>query len=254
MAEHYQYKFRSKMFETVMGILSEDSKSTNKDLVLKNKEHFLTLPKETQLALIKGLDSMQLRFSAPWGHHMKSGMYILAIALPPLLRAWLVLGMMISLLILLGRPGFRGAAWLFPLLAATYMIQQVSDAPLYSNHKLPLPSEQALKERFFSLHHEGDWQQLRECWNRFLIHVYANEEPNNETSTYEAQLIKGTHRFNTAQLLLSLKEIDLNYRDYFRSQQSLWILTIILWWSLCFAFMTLFESKKRGVSGVMVSL
>lgn len=199
-AEYFATQSSRLMHKAVMGDINGDAKQE------RLAELFGQLPEEQQAEILDSYQKLQGR--ADKGFWVRTGEAIAALLvyLPSFTQAWIFFSLCISVMLLLRIEGAAVAAWLLPLIAIVYGIdnRMKGESRGHAYDGDLFPSEQYLVERYLDapLHGSMNEQhgQLMSSWQRYLTVEWAHQEPSDNPQLLALQAEAGEHAFDVARL------------------------------------------------------
>lgn len=169
--------------------------------------------------------------------------------IPKFKKLWLVLSIVLPILILLKIEGAARAAWVLPLLALAFAL----DNSRYGMRASPnadeqlYPSEQILETQYLGrklssniLEQKGD---LLLGWHLYLIKDWAGEVPDTDPEIFKQQVKKGEFAFN---LERAIRHANIALQDSVGRKESSILLFLYILWNTFFAY---FINKKKWELG-----
>lgn len=156
---------------------------------------------------------------------MIDGIRVLMIQIPPFQLAWMVFTSIIGVLLLLGKPGARQAAWILPLIALAYAVDnRTTGKDAYqSPDSVLFPTEQVILQEPLSKNIALQREQLQKGWENYLVANWGSDLKSAEFNFTVARLVKLHHQPMASWL------------NSFHEKSSYWILLIYIMWNLYFA-------------------
>ncbi|TXI39309.1 MAG: hypothetical protein E6Q59_05165 [Nitrosomonas sp.] len=235
-AEYFTTQSSRLMHQAVIGNVDGDAKQQ------RIFELFAKLSAEQQMEILDSYQKMQQRSDK--GFWVRSGEAVAAllIHLPPFTQAWIFFSLCICIMLLLRIEGAALAAWLLPLIALVYGIDNrlSGDNRGHSFDGDLFPSEEYLVERYLGQPLTGSMneqhQQLMSSWQRYLTVEWAHQEPSDDSATLTAQAEIGEHAFDVARLQRHITaEQQPPSRQGF-AQKPMALLVVYVLWNLFFAY------------------
>lgn len=221
--------------------------------VTGSPERFLRLPLGIQNEIIRFNDKLHLESSSTFIEKLQNSMWQLLMELPAFELAWVVFAIVISIMILKKKEGGRQAAWILPLLAAAYLIDNSFfgvQQPLTAEAKL-YPSEEYLTKKYLDKPLESridlQQEQLKDAWNHYVIAEWAKEEPSKTKDKFTQQVADGEYLFTVARVQAMAREKKPQIGKPLLIKEPLPFLILYVIWNTAFAFLA---TKKRILDGV----
>lgn len=214
------------------------SKQVVYESVLGDQTHFKNLPVQKRNKILQDYQELTRKANVPFLTKLKRTFEILAFELSPFTQAWIAFSIVIGVLILLRIDGACQAAWVLPLIALAFLLdnQWHRTDPHPSAEEKLFPSEEVIIRDYLqeplstSVSNQRD--QLTEGWQLYVVRDWAQEEPSNNPTIFEEQVQKGTFLFNVARI-----ETYSNTLSPHRNEKKLPLfMLLLLLWSGLFAF------------------
>jgi len=221
MGQHYALKSRLLVFDSVI-----------------QSNLFTTLPVEEQDLLLQQRDSIKLKMSNPFTSKIFSSINRLATT-APFKQAWIAFSIVIALLILLKVEGAALAAWILPLLALAYALDNYREGvkPLLSQEEKLFPSEIMLIDKYLGQKLSGSILNQRDellyGWHLYLIDEWAKEMPATDPFLFKEQAARGEFAFNLKRASL-ISQIPIRNKQ--REKESPLLLSLYITWNIFFAW------------------
>lgn len=236
------FAIRSKMavYEYVMG-------SSNGSLLQKrNASRFQELPPATQEVLKKNYARWQNKLQDSFLTKLRRSFEGLFFEMSLFEKIWLALALVLPILILLKVEGAIQAAWLLPIIAFAYAVdnrQNGTTTGLSAELQL-FPTEIFLMEKYSAGEIDPSpfkqKEMLEASWQAYLIHEWAHATPSEETAAFNGQVEEGEYAFTTARAL-AIKEAKTP--KFKRESNALFILYLL--WNIAFAY-TVTKYQRRN--------
>lgn len=130
--------------------------------------HLAELPEEQRETVLTLASSLNAQLEEPFFEKCRRAMKLLLLDLPPFMRMWLFLSILLPILLLLKYEGARPALWLLPI-AATVLALNAKSPPAPF-----LPSETALLEHYGNPQ-DTSWDSLKTAWENYLAKEWYGE-------------------------------------------------------------------------------
>lgn len=206
-----------------------------------NNTRFSQLSDKQQNQIEQQYTTLTENSQKPFTQKLLRSIKILLFALPPFERAWILLGTIIPILLLLRRDGAQHAAWLLPLIAAAYCTDNIRNSPVTNTHlQDPLfPTEQYLVDNYLdaplSDKVSEQYTQLDHAWHLYLAKEWAKPQPHLNGPSLDEQTDNGLYAFQLARLKAQNTQPQTSDTLRFRQRQPIWILVLYVLWNLLFA-------------------
>lgn len=236
MGELFTYKSNKLLYQYVMA----DSQS----------HLFAKLPATDRSEIVHHYQLLQEKADIPFLTKMVRAIHILVVELPLFERAWIVLAICISILLLLKRPGAIYASWLLPVVALAYCLNNFSmgipakpspDAQLF-------PTEEMITAGYLDKPLSADIEtqrlELLEGWKSYLIVNWLGEKPAEEKAAKVLQEARGEFAFNVARLQAIIQS-PAQAHNPFSQKEPLILLVVYFSWNLFFAVYLYLVNNKR---------
>lgn len=237
MGELLTIKTKTFLLQDVMGIPG-DAKG-DPDRLARNAERFSLLPESQNRAILERYRSLQEASQTPFWIKSRRMLTILLLEISPFELLWIIFGIAVPILVLLGKDGSRHVVWLLPALALAFAVdnQLAGRPPFIEEDERLVPSEARLIKNFMDGPLSADifeqYRQFKQAWQRYLIQEWAKESPSPDQTIFNKQIENGEYAFNLARaenLSTSLYPPGL-----FRTRKHMAVLLIYLVWNLFFA-------------------
>jgi len=226
MGELFAIKSKSALYTYVMG-----------------SPEYASLPQQKQSEIKAAYDTLQEQTSRPFLSKMGDSIRILFFDISPFALAWMVFALAISLMILLKVEGARRAAWLLPVIAAAYGIDNMMNGTALPERadSVLFPSESVIVDNYLREPLDGDIfkqrDQLMRGWNLYLVKEWAKETPSADTQEMTKQVEKGTFAFTLARAEKIRDNEETTPYSGMRQKEALLLLLLYVGWNLYFAWM-----------------
>jgi hypothetical protein len=246
IGELFAQKSQTLLYHNVMGnnVLSEKIGNANpkyRELLKMNAIRFEKLPESQKTNIIEQYDALQAKSEKPFLTKLWHSIKILILDLPAFERAWLVLTVIISIMLLKRVEGSAKAAWLLPIVALLYALNNYA----YGEKQLPtadsklFPSEQIIVQEYLkeplSQNILEQQPQLLKGWNNYLIKNWAHQIPSEDLDAFSKQAEEGEYAFNVARLE-AIANQPRQDRSVFHQRESVLLLALYVLWNLYFAW------------------
>lgn len=243
MGELFEYKSQSALLETVIGetaSLNHREITQNPELYtkqLRNRERFWHLPEEKRMLVLEQYRMLKAKLEKPFISKFKAGLMKLLFGQPTFQMAWLCLALVVPLMLLLKVEGGRQAAWLLPLVAAIYGLDNYffASAPLKSFDAHLYPSEQTIVEKYMneplSKNIFEQQTQLKKGWQNYLIERWKAEPASTDPAIFQNQVEEADYAFQLARV----KALGLSEKRNVPSTEPVIFLLCYFGWNLFFA-------------------
>ncbi len=257
MGESFSLRSRSLIYEYVMGtseMLKKDPGQIPK--MERQAERFASLPLSDKQLIAEDYKNLQKHTQRSAWIKIADGFRLLLVGIPPFELAWLLFSALISILILLKVEGAKQAAWLLPLIAFAYAIDnRMTGLTTQPNPDFILfPSEEIIVKDYLRqpLHGNPDEQQvqLKKGWEHYLIANWLAQK--NPDLSFEQQAEEAEFAFTIARLHHLHGQARSAWLNNFREKASPALLAFYVLWNLLFAWMMnrppLPEQRKANMS------
>lgn len=227
MGRHYALKSRLLVYDAVV-----------------NADSFATLDPEGQKRVTQERNALQAILSSLFMDKTSDAIKRL-FHVPGFKMAWIALSIVLPIFILIKKEGAAAAAWILPLLALAYAIdnQQNGWTPVLTEEEKLFPPEKDILEHYVKKKLEHSFlsqrEELLQGWHHYLIQEWAQQIPHEDPSLFKQQLTKGEFAFNLARLNALAKE---PIKDNLRQKEPLIVLLLYVAWNLYFAY---FINKRK---------
>jgi hypothetical protein len=234
MGELFTYKSKALIFKTIMG--QADTPSAKN---LRDADRFSQLPIEQQQRIRWSYEELNRQAQKTFGQKISRSLRILMLEIPPITQAWIFFALLISILLLKKVEGARDAAWLLPLIALVYCIDNSwygKPSSITEEARL-FPSEEYLVKNYLQKplgsRISEQKEQLEHGWHLYLVSEWARETPSPSQELFLNQIEQGEFNFNVARaekIAVESTQTTLFYR-----KEASFILGFYLFWNLLFA-------------------
>ncbi len=226
---------------------------TTNEAVLGDQSRFNRLPNTIKKEIINLETRLKKQGTVSIIEKAEKSLWHLLVEVPAFELAWIVLGVAVSIMVLKKREGARQAAWILPLLACAYLIDNTFfgvTPPLPDEAKV-YPSEEFLLKNFLNKPLESridrQKEQLKDAWNRYVVVEWAKEVPSDNSSTFQKQVEEGEYQFTVARVLAMAREKEKRIRKPLLVKEPLPFLLLYVCWNVGFAYLcTRRELRKRA--------
>ena len=240
MGELFTFKSNKVLFQYVMGVPMTANELVEKTAANDRAKYFSELPRAEQAEIIHRFQQLQSETESTFFSKLIRSIHILVIELPLFERAWLVLSVAISILLLLKRPGAIYATWLLPVVALAYGLNNfwggVNPGP--APDALLFPTEEIIVSKYLTEPLSADIEkqrlQLMAGWKQYLIKNWAGESPSADAAVFATQEKRGEFAFNLARLQAIIKNPQQTSQPFVQ-KEPLIILISYFFWNLFFA-------------------
>lgn len=235
MGEYFSLRSRMLIHEYVMGKsdLLKNQKQQG-DKLERNAERFSLLPAADQKAIVDDYRQLQNFAQRPALAKILDGVRILLLNVPPFQLAWIFFSALIGILALLKVPGAKNAAWVLPLIALAFAV----DNRLTGHTAMPppdtslFPDEHLIVQEYLSPARELSQEGLQEGWNNYLIAHWSSPEQISQSE----QLESAEFNFTRARLMRMINQPPNSWLASFDEKSSLGLLGLYFGWNLYFAW------------------
>lgn len=242
MGEYFALRSRMLLYEYAMGtseILKERPEQGEK--LARQVERFEKLPEPEKAVLKKDYQQIQAYAKRPALQKIGDGLHAFILEIPPLEQAWIFFSITIAILILLKSEGARQAAWLLPLLAAAYILDNrlEGNSPYIPRDYKLFPTEEIIVNDYLteplSSSPVTQKQQLEEGWKRYLVdHWSQNLKQDQKESEWKVE--EAEFNFTIARLNLYHGEPMKQWLRRSHEQINTALLVCYLLWNIFFAW------------------
>lgn len=216
--------------------------------MVQNELRFNDLPTNYQMTILRYLDDINDKLKQSFGKKLVRSVHILAFEISPIEQMWIVISLLVPLLFLMNAVQARQMAYLLPLIAICYALDNNWNGYREINQEATLfPTEESIKTRYLKkpLSSTISLQQteLKLGWHDYLIDQWANETPATDPLERQQQIEKGQYRFQVARVLAQASQPPHLEMYAFRRKQSLAVLLIYVFWNIFFSW---FVNKPRN--------
>lgn len=235
-AEYFATQSSRLMHKAVIGDGAGDGKQE------RLAQRFAALPQEQQQGILDSYDRLQKRSEKGFWVRSGEAMSALLIYLPPFTQAWIFFSLVICIMLLLRIEGAVMAAWLLPLIALAYGVDNrlSGDQRGHAYDGDLFPSEQYLVDRYLGKPLNGSMeeqhQQLTLGWRRYLAAEWAHEQPSEDPDTLIAQAEEGEYAFDVARLQRHIAADHEAQVSQVHVQKPIPLLIAYMLWNLFFAY------------------
>jgi len=239
MGEYFSLRSRMLFYEYVMGtsdLLKKQEDQKNK--LENNKMRFTKLPEFEKERIAQNYQILQDYAQRPASVKTLDGIKILFFYIPIFQLAWIFFALTIGVLLLLNKPGARQAAWLLPVLAFCYGIDNYQNGQVLapSADQIIFPSEKELLQDYVAYQANDEnlssHENLKKAWHYYLIAHWSQEKGENQ----KEQLEEAEFHFTKARLLLMQKENPQQWIISLRERTNGWLLMLYFIWNIYFAW------------------
>lgn len=237
MGDHFAIKSKMLLHEYVLG-----------------KEAFSTLPIDKQQAVINSYIHLEKQLGTSFWEKLKKSFTRTAFEIPPFERGWLLLSFIIPILLLKKVDGAVKAVWLLPILTSFYCADnwKTGAMPSLTEEEKLFPTENHLVVNYL---HEPlsknifkQQEQLKNAWEKYLIDIWAKENPSVQAEEFARQLEKGDFAFN----LSRVEALHREKRMPVYAKESIVVLAIYVLWNFLFALIATYY-RPKGQSNHLLS-
>lgn len=245
MGEYFSLRSRMLLYEYVMGNSDFLKKQTHvSDKLERNAQRFENLDLSQREAIKDGYRNLQAYAQRSPLSKILDGMKILFLRIPTFQMAWVVFATIIGIMLLLNKPGAKHAAWILPLIAIVYAIDNQSTGltPMVEPDAGLFPSENVIVQEYLPSQ-SGimvDKNLLQQGWNNYLV---VNWSPEDSLSIPD-KLESAEFNFTAARLMLLYKEAPNHWLNSLREKSSYLLLSIYFIWNLFFAWAVTYRQRK----------
>lgn len=237
MGQLFASKSKKQLIETVMGI----ENNLDKDVMLRNQQRYNALPLNQKTIIQRYLDEVNLQLKHSFVKKLMRSIHILAFEISPTEQMWIVFAILVPLFFLINFEGARQMAYLLPLIAICYSMDNYwSGHREISKEARLFPTEQKIKQEYLDapLSSSISLQQaeLTLGWHRYLIDQWTHEAPSLEQNERSKQIEIGDYRFQTARVLAQATESPQLEMYTFKRQKPTSTLLFYIFWNICFAW------------------
>lgn len=224
MGEHFALRSRMLIYEYVMGTSPSQK---NSEIQKKHANYFEKLPEREKL--LTDYQQLQTYAKRPFLQKLEGGIRGFIQQVPPFEQAWIYFSIVISIILLLKREGAKQAAWLLPLIAVAFAVDNIAtgkrvtlppDASLF-------PTEEVIVQNYLKEPLGTDLQtqkeQLERGWKLYLVDNWA---PNKEEAEY---------KFTVARLNLLHSQPLAEWLNSYHEKLNPFVLLIYFLWNVAFA-------------------
>lgn len=207
------------------------------DKLARHAQRFAQLDPVRQQTILTAYATLEQHAQRSFLAKTREALLGLAVTSPLFLRSWLILAIALSVMLLRGRPGASIAAWLLPIVALCYAMDNrlTGVQPLLSPDHLLLPTEKQLAERYgalLGLTIEEQRAGLTRAWQQYLISEWAHQIPSADPIAFREQVETGEHALTLKRLEARLPLIA---QPPLHTVTSWLVLALFCIWNLCFA-------------------
>lgn len=216
MGEHFTLKSKGLIYDYVI-----------------NNSYFEDLPLAKKEQVLNDYSSLKKAASLSFIENLRNSFDLLFFKIPIYERIWILFALIIPILLLKKVEGAKEAAWIFPLIALAFLINNHNSYPTPSHKKQLFPKEEVLIDRYLkksisNLTIGEQQKELTKAWQFYLVEEYAKEDRSEDPIIFKAQVAKGEFAFNLSRLGNSKKASG-------HQKQPLFLLIVYLVWNLFFA-------------------
>ncbi len=208
------------------------------EYVMKQGELFEKLPDTEKQLLNHEYQKLQVYAQRPTLEKIENGFRSLIQKVPPFEQAWIFFSIVISIYLLKKKEGAKSAAWLLPLIALAFALDnRLTGKPAVSAPDYSLfPSEEAiirdyLKEPFSTSPNEQR-KQLEKGWNHYLIENWSSES----SASHEQLLEDAEFNFTVARLKLLHGQPRNEWLNTYHEKLNPLLLLLYFFWNVAFAW------------------
>lgn len=245
LGELFAFKSKALLYHSVIGDSTLAGNANSADAeeyrgrLDRDKIRFSELPKELQSNILSQYQNLKDQTEKSFSAKFWRGIHILAFELSAFERAWLLLSIMISILLLFRIEGAALAVWLLPLLVICYGIDNQLNgiSSSVSADTALFPPEEMIVNNYLKKPLSANIMEQRDQlllgWKQYLIQEWAHQEPSSDNDLFDKQAEEGEFAFNVARvkLLSENQKMDLP----FKNKESMFLIGLYVFWNLFFA-------------------
>jgi hypothetical protein len=248
MGEYFALRSRMLLYEYVMGT-SDILKSRNKAQLEHQSHRFKQIPIDEQKLLKDDYQQLELLAKRASLKKIEDSLRVLIQNTPPFEQAWIFFSITIAILILLKKEGAKQAAWILPLIALAYAVDnQLTGKPSsFSPDYFLFPTEETIIQHYLDEPLASSpleqKKQLERGWNRYLMAHWSSNAHENENG----QLEESEFNFTLARLKALHFQLPSEWLHPFHKKLGLFSLSLYLLWNGLFAWVV---NRPKGVFGL----
>jgi hypothetical protein len=242
MGNYFTTKSSQLLYKAVIGMSDGDPKE------VRTAQFFAALPEEQRDRIADGYQRLQEQPDRNFWAKSREAAAALFYHLPSFTQAWVFFSFVICLMLLLRIEGAAKAAWVLPLVALAYGIDnRLTGTDIGSAPDVDLfPSEEYVVTRYLDQPLHGSYaeqsEQLKEGWYRYLIAEWAHDTPSRDLVAFGDQVEKGEHSFHIARVE---RRLDSPNETATNSSYTKKPIPLLITYFLCNLGFALFVNRKR---------
>lgn len=247
MGEYFSLRSRLLLYEYVFGNSEIFKNQADKESKLeRNAQRYQQLKSSQKETIEKDYQALQNYSQRPALTKIQDGINLLFRYIPPFQLAWLFFVIIIGIMLLLQKPAAKQAAWILPLIALAYLVDNRMNghSPALQADASLFPSENQLIAEYLPANtskNNVQRHELQEGWNQYLL---ANWTTNATESKKETALEEAEFNFTIARLML-IRQMAPNYwLSSFNEKSGYGVLGMYVAWNFYFAW-KMNQSRKR---------
>ena len=218
-----------------------------------NSDRFKNLPQQEKEIILNNYEKIREPPEASWLTKIGRAINILFFELPPFERAWIFFSLIVSVMVLLGKPEVRYVVWLLPIIAFFYAVDNRLNGLNSTFFDEPLfPTEQEIVQNYLreplKTSIADQREQLLKGWHIYLVEKWAKAKPSEDQQVFDKQVEEGEYQFSLSRLDGLEKAKPIQERDFYLGKESIFNLFIYVVWNIffaCFVFFKFSESSKQ---------
>ena len=248
MGEYFSLRSRLLLYEYVLGnseIFKNQIDKENK--VKRNAQRYQKLKPNQKETIQKDYQTLQNYAQRPMLTKIQDGVNLLFRYIPPFQLAWLFFGVVIGIMLLLHKPAAKQAAWLLPLIALVYLVDNRINghSPAIPADNILFPKENQLIEKYMPTANKKNISrnELQEGWNKYLLaywNIGDSEAKQEDTALEEAEF-----NFTLARLMLIRNMAPNHWLSSFNEKSNYGVLGIYVAWNFYFAWKMNRSKRKK---------
>lgn len=223
--------------ELVKRLAEKDPKYA--EILSRNHNRFNALPSTEQQTLKDAYQKAQLQMDKPFYTKLIHAFEIFWFEVPSFEKAWIFFGLMIPLMVLIGYEGAKSAAWILPIIAICYSIDNQKNGWIPNKKNTLFPTEEYLIKNYMnepldksiSIQH----QQLDKAWKIYLVTEWAHQTPSDEITKKNQQIEIAEFNFQLARVHQLMNETQITAGKEFTQKKSPIVLSLYVLWNLLLA-------------------
>jgi len=244
MGEYFSIRSRMLVYEYVLGTSNFVKNQENLKVKLeRNSIRFEQLPLFEKKVITQGYQNLQNYAQRPASVKIADGLKILFFHIPPFQLAWLFFSLILGVMLLLNKTGAPQAAWLLPIIALCYGIDNHQNGKILppSEDIGLFPSEKQIIEEYSGnrmMKSIISQNELKEAWDFYLVNHWTNKPKSASPLQLDSnQLEEAEFNFTTARLMFLGSAKPNLWISTLHEKSHPILLALYFIWNLYFAWM-----------------